>query len=309
MFNEVASIKVIGIGKSGSRAIDFMQEADRAEQRHGIEYAAICMDASDSASAGSDRIPTIDDLFGGAPVEDDFEANEETWERVRQLIGNADMVILVLALGCRASAEAARIVAQAGREAGVLTVVAASRPLPFEGRKRTDEADRGLAALLAVADSVLVFSPEHLAAPTDAGPCSLADLQQRIAGTFHAFVRGITDCLIIPGLICTDFADVKFLLSRGGLLYFGKGTGRGDNRAVDAVMMAMNSPLFEGNPRKARSIFLTLLGGPDMNLSEVNAACTALTRMVDENADLIFSNAMTEHDDETVSVTIVAGMR
>ncbi|HOY69072.1 MAG TPA: hypothetical protein PLP29_19510 [Candidatus Ozemobacteraceae bacterium] len=299
---DVPGIKLFGIGNSGIRALCPMSQADEAIHRRGIEYIALCTDAKETDIPKTGSSIVIEHLFADKAS---TEHSQETACMLDRLLGGADMVILLLALGCKASVDAAQRVAKASRERSVLTVVIAARPLPFESQTRMSEAARGIDALREAADAMLVFSPEKLVT-TNESHLSISELHKRIDDTFTLCVRSLTDHFLIPGLICVDFRDVKTVLTGAGIVHIGVGSARGENRASAAARMAKTSALFEGDLSKARSLLVTIPRGHNIIVEEVNTAMHIIMEGLGEDINVIVSTPDLENDDDLFMVTIIA---
>jgi cell division protein FtsZ len=300
-------IRVVGVGGAGVNAVNRMVEAEV----EGVEFLAVNTDLQSLQQSTADVTLHIGaeltrGLGSGSDAEVGRAAAMEDYDRVKALLKGSDMIFITAGAGGGTGTGAAPIVARISRELGALTVAIVTKPFGFEGSRRGEQAERGVAALAEEVDTLIVVPNNRL--------LSVLDKQTAMVEAFRVAddvlrqgVQGISDLVTLPGLINLDFADVRTIMSSAGnaLLGIGMGAG-GDQRAVDAAMQAVASPLLETSMEGARSILLSITGGRDLSLWEVNEAAKAVSEAAHPDANIIFGAMVDDKLDDQVWVTVVA---
>src|SRR5437868_6223318 len=309
-FNEEARnnarIKVIGIGGGGGNAVNRMIDA----HMEGVEFVAA---NTDMQALHMSQAPVKIQLGGkltnglGAGANPDVgrKAALEDADKIIEALEGADMVFVTAGLGGGTGTGAAPIIASLASEMGALTVAVVTKPFAFEGKRRLNQAERGLADLIESVDTTIVIPNEKL----------LAVAQN--AGFFESFrvaddilrqaVQGISDIITIPGIINRDFADVKTIMQGMGYAVMGTATGRGERRALEAAQAAIASPLLEaGAIDGARGILINITGSSTLKLAEVNEASTIIQNAAHEDANIIFGAVLDEKMKDDVKITVIA---
>lgn len=303
---ENAEIKVIGVGGGGSNAVNRMIAANLA----GVEFIAANTDAQVLKDSHAKIKIQLGDkltkgLGAGANYEIGKKAAEEDREKIAEALDGADMVFITAGMGGGTGTGAAPIVAEVAREVGALTVAIVTRPFKFEGKRRNSAADLGIKNLKERVDAIIVI-------PND----KLLDVSKENITMLEAFsyaddvlrqgVQGISDIIVVPGLINTDFADVKTIMTQAGSALMGMGIASGENRAVTAAQMAISSPLLESSIAGARGVLINITGGPDLGIHEVNKACSIIQETADEDANIIIGAVINDEMKDTLKITVIA---
>jgi len=301
-----AKIKVIGVGGGGGNAVNRMIDA-------GVEGVEFIVANTDLQALKMSRAPVklqlgvklTNGLGAGANPEVGRKAALEDADKIIEALEGADMVFVTTGLGGGTGTGAAPIIASLASEMGALTVSVVTKPFAFEGRRRLQQADRGLQDLLDCVDTLIVIPNEKLLAVA------------RDAGFFQSFrvaddilrqaVQGISDIITIPGIINRDFADVKAIMAGMGYAVMGTATATGENRAVEAAQRAIASPLLEaGAIDGARGILINITGSANLRLSEVNEASTIIQSAAHEDANIIFGAVLDDKMKDEVKITVIA---
>ena len=304
--NYLAVIKVVGIGGGGVNAVNRMIEVGLK----GVEFIAINTDAQ--ALLMSDADVKLDvgrnstrGLGAGANPEIGKLAAEEHAEEIEAAIKGADMVFVTAGEGGGTGTGGAPVVARIARSLGALTIGVVTRPFTFEGRSRSGQADAGIHALREEVDTLIVIPNDRLLSISDPN-VSLLDSFRQADQVLHQGVSGITDLITTPGLINLDFADVKSVMSDAGSALMGIGSARGEHRAAVAAEMAVSSPLLEASIEGARGVLLSVAGGSDLGLLEINEAAGLVQQAVDPDANIIFGAVIDDALGDEVRVTVIA---
>jgi len=305
--NAFAKIKVVGIGGGGGNAISTMM----SYQLKGVDFLAANTDiqALNTITApikihlGAE---ITKGLGAGANPEVGRKAALESRDILYQYLEGSDMVFITAGMGGGTGTGGAPVVAEICKEIGALTVAVVTKPFAFEGRVRNQQADEGIAELREIVDTLIVVPNQRLLS-LGGKNITLKEAFKKADDILYHAVRGISDLIIIPGLINLDFADVKNVMSNMGLALMGTGIASGDNRAVEAVQRAISSPLLEDNSiQGARGVLLNITGGSDMSLYEVNEASTLIQAEVDESANIIFGMVIDESMGNDIRITVIA---
>jgi cell division protein FtsZ len=300
-------ITVVGIGGAGGNAITNMIESEI----EGVEFIVANTDAQAlSSSPAETRIQLGPDITGGlgagARPEVGKAAAEETVEQIEEALEGVNMVFIAAGMGGGTGTGAAPVIAEAARRKGVLTVGVVTKPFLFEGTRRMRAAEAGIAELQDHVDTLIVIPNQNLflvAKPetTFKQAFQLADevLQQG--------VRSITDLIVNPGLINLDFADIRAVMSEMGKAMMGTGEGEGENRALHAAEQAIANPLLDGvSMQGARGVIISIIGGEDMTLMELDEAANYIRDLVDEDANIIWGSAFNEDLENKIRISVVA---
>jgi cell division protein FtsZ len=299
-------LRVVGVGGAGVNAINRMIEAEI----EGVEFLAINTDLQSLQTSAAQETLHIGDnvtrgLGSGSDPDLGRQAAREEYDRIKAMLRGSDMVFIAAGAGGGTGTGAAPIVAQIAREVGALTVGIVTRPFQFEGSRRRDQAEAGINALAAEVDTLIVVPNNRLLSVLDRNT-SMVDAFRVADDVLRQGVQGISDLVTLPGLINLDFADVRTIMSGAGNALLGIGMGTGDRRAIDASEKAVASPLLETSMEGARSILLSITGGRDLSLWEVNEAAKAVAEAAHPDANIIFGAMVDDRLDDQVWVTVVA---
>ncbi|TDC24331.1 cell division protein FtsZ [Streptomyces sp. 8K308] len=304
--NYLAVIKVVGIGGGGVNAINRMIEVGLK----GVEFIAINTDAQ--ALLMSDADVKLDvgreltrGLGAGANPEVGRKAAEDHREEIEEVLKGADMVFVTAGEGGGTGTGGAPVVANIARSLGALTIGVVTRPFTFEGRRRANQAEDGIASLRDEVDTLIVIPNDRLLSISDR-QVSVLDAFKSADQVLLSGVQGITDLITTPGLINLDFADVKSVMSEAGSALMGIGSARGDDRAVAAAEMAISSPLLEASIDGARGVLLSISGGSDLGLFEINEAAQLVSEAAHPEANIIFGAVIDDALGDEVRVTVIA---
>ncbi len=301
-----AQIKVIGVGGGGCNAVNRMIESGIG----GIEFWAINTDAQAlTHSAAPQRLQLGQKLTrglgaGGNPAIGQ-KAAEESRDEIAQALENTDLVFITAGMGGGTGTGASPIVAEVAKEMGCLTVGVVTRPFTFEGRRRTTQADEGIAQLQSRVDTLIIIPNNQLLQVIS--PETPVQEALRVADdVLRQGVQGISDIITIPGLVNVDFADVRAVMADAGSALMGIGIGSGKSRAREAALAASCSPLLESSIEGAKGVVLNITGGNDLTLHEVNIAAETIYEVVDPNANIIFGAVIDDKMQGEVRITVIA---
>jgi cell division protein FtsZ len=304
--NYLAVIKVVGIGGGGVNAVNRMIEVGLK----GVEFIAINTDAQ--ALLMSDADVKLDvgreltrGLGAGANPEVGRKAAEDHAEEIEEVLKGADMVFVTAGEGGGTGTGGAPVVARIARGLGALTIGVVTRPFSFEGRRRATSAETGIEELRNEVDTLIVIPNDRLLSISDKR-ISMLDAFKQADQVLLQGVSGITDLITTPGLINLDFADVKSVMSGAGSALMGIGSSRGDDRAVLAAEQAIASPLLEASIDGAHGVLLSIAGGSDLGLFEINEAARLVAEAAHEEANIIFGAVIDDALGDEVRVTVIA---
>lgn len=304
--NYLAVIKVVGIGGGGVNAVNRMIE----QGLKGVEFIAINTDAQ--ALLMSDADVKLDvgrdstrGLGAGADPEVGRKAAEDAKDEIEELLRGADMVFVTAGEGGGTGTGGAPVVASIARKLGALTVGVVTRPFSFEGKRRSNQAENGIAALRESCDTLIVIPNDRLLQMGDAA-VSLMDAFRSADEVLLNGVQGITDLITTPGLINVDFADVKGIMSGAGTALMGIGSARGEGRSLKAAEIAINSPLLEASMEGAQGVLMSIAGGSDLGLFEINEAASLVQDAAHPDANIIFGTVIDDSLGDEVRVTVIA---
>ncbi len=299
-------LRVIGVGGAGVNAVDRMIEA----QVQGVEFIAVNTDVQSlEQSSAATRVHIGSDatrgLGAGAEPEIGRRAALEQYDELKGLLKGADMVFITAGAGGGTGTGAAPVVARISREVGALTVGIVTKPFAFEGVRRGQQAEQGVEEMAAEVDTLITIPNSRLLSVLDK-KTSMVDAFRVADDVLRQGVQGISDLIALPGLINLDFADVRTIMSQAGNALLGIGMGTGESRALDAASRAVESPLLETSVDGAQSILLSITGGSDLSLFEVNDAAKAVAEAAHPDANIIFGAMVDEKLGDEVWITVVA---
>ena len=304
--NYLAVIKVVGIGGGGVNAVNRMIEVGLK----GVEFIAVNTDAQ--ALLMSDADVKLDvgreltrGLGAGAAPDVGRRAAEDHREEIEEVLKGADMVFVTAGEGGGTGTGGAPVVASIARKLGALTIGVVTRPFNFEGKRRATQAENGITELRNECDTLIVIPNDRLLQLGDVG-LSLMDAFRSADEVLLSGVQGITDLITTPGLINLDFADVKSVMSGAGSALMGIGAARGENRAVEAAGKAINSPLLEASMDGAYGVLLSIAGGSDLGLFEINESASLVQEAAHPEANIIFGTVIDDSLGDEVRVTVIA---
>jgi cell division protein FtsZ len=302
----LAVLKVVGIGGGGSNAVNRMVDAGLK----GVEFMAVNTDAQALLMCDADvklHIGAVATrgLGAGADPEVGFRAATESRDEIKEVLKGADMVFVTAGEGGGTGTGGAPVIAEIAQELGALTVGVVTRPFTFEGRKRAQQAEDGIAQLSDKVDTLIVIPNDRLLQIVEK-QTSVMDAFRIADDVLRQGVQGITDLITVPGLVNLDFADVRTIMREAGSALMGIGEAEGPNRAAEAARAAVSSPLLEASVEGATGILLNISGGSDIGLFEVNEAAEVVTGAADQNANVIFGAVIDENLEGRVRVTVIA---
>ncbi len=302
-----ARIKVIGVGGGGNNAVNRMVE----EGLDGVEFIVANTDVQ---ALRMSRAPhkiqlgakLTKGLGAGADPDIGRRAAVEDTEKLIQALDGADLIFVTTGLGGGTGTGGAPVIASLASELGALTVAVVTKPFAFEGRKRLTQAERGLAALRECVDSVITIPNERLLSTIDRSTPLLSAFAAA-DDVLRQAIQGISDLILVPGLINLDFADVKTIMTGMGVAVMGTGVGEGSSRAVDAARKAISSPLLEdASIEGARGVIINVTGGADLSLIEVSEASSIIHDAAHEEANIIFGAVIDPRLEGRVKITVIA---
>ena len=304
--DQAAQIKVVGVGGAGNNAVNRMIQSGLK----GVEFIAINTDRHVLYLSKANQKIQIGEkitrgLGAGANPEIGRRAAEESREEIMHNLKGADMVFVTAGMGGGTGTGAAPIVAEIAKEMGILTVGVATKPFMFEGRQRSINAEAGMAELKEHVDTLVVIPNDKLLQVVGKGT-TMVEAFQMADDILHQSVQGISDLIVVPGLINLDFADVRAIMKDRGIAHMGIGYGSGESRTMDATKQAIQSPLLETSIDGATGVLLKITGGEDLGMLEINEAATLVQQAVDPEANIIFGAGIDPSLEDQVRVTIIA---
>ncbi|MBW3667778.1 MAG: cell division protein FtsZ [Actinobacteria bacterium] len=304
--NYIAVIKVVGIGGGGVNAVNRMIDAGLK----GVEFIAVNTDAQ--ALLMSDADVKLDigraltrGLGAGSDPDVGRQAAEEHRDEIEEVLKGADMVFVTAGEGGGTGTGGAPVVAEIAKSIGALTIGVVTRPFAFEGRRRAVQAEAGIQRLKEKVDTLIIIPNDRLLTVSN-DKTSMVNAFKMADEVLLQGVQGITDLITTPGLINTDFADVKMIMNNAGTAIMGIGTASGEGRAVNAARAAITSPLLEASIEGARGILLNIAGGSDLGLFEVNEAAEIIHGVAHPDANIIFGSVIDDAMGDEVRVTVIA---
>ncbi len=302
-----ARIKVVGVGGGGSNAVNRMVQAGF----EGVEFVVANTDRQAlHANAATVKLQIgsklTKGLGAGADPNVGRQAALEDTDKIIQALDGADMIFVTTGLGGGTGTGAAPVIASLASELGALTVAVVTKPFKFEGKKRQIQAERGLEALRDCVDTIITIPNERLLTIIDR-TTSMTDAFATADDVLRQAIQGISDLILVPGLINLDFADVRTIMAGMGLAMMGTGIAEGPDRAMEAARRAISSPLLEGaSVNGARGVIINVTGGPDLSLVEVSEASCIVQEAADEDANIIFGAVIDPALNGKVKITVIA---
>ncbi|PYZ93232.1 cell division protein FtsZ [Salipaludibacillus keqinensis] len=303
---QLATIKVIGVGGGGSNAVNRMIE----NGLQGVDFIAVNTDAQALHLSKADHKLQLGGkltrgLGAGANPEIGKKAAEESRDQLEEQLTGADMVFITAGMGGGTGTGAAPVIAEIAKEAGALTVGVVTRPFTFEGRKRMLQATNGIAALKEKVDTLIVIPNDRLLEIVDKNTPMLEAFREA-DNVLRQGVQGISDLIAVPGLINLDFADVKTIMSEKGSALMGIGVATGESRAAEAAKKAISSPLLETSVDGAQGVLMNITGGTNLSLFEVHEAAEIVSTASDSEVNMIFGSVINENLKDEIVVTVIA---
>lgn len=304
--DQMAVIKVIGVGGGGNNAVNRMIE----HGVQGVDFIAVNTDAQALEMSKANARLQIGTkltrgLGAGANPEVGKKAAEESREQLEEMLAGADMVFVTAGMGGGTGTGAAPVIAQIAHEIGALTVGVVTKPFIFEGAKRQKQAMGGIAALKEAVDTLIVIPNDKLLEIVDKNTPML-EAFSAADNVLRQGVQGISDLIATPGLINLDFADVKTIMSNKGSALMGIGIATGENRAAEAAKKAISSPLLESSIAGAKGVLMNITGGSNLSLYEVQEAAQIVASASDEEVNMIFGSVINDNLKEEIIVTVIA---
>lgn len=304
--SSVVKIKVIGVGGGGNNAVNRMIQS-------GIQSATFVAVNTDKQalylSQAQERVQIGEKitkgLGAGANPEVGRQAAEESREVIREVLKGTDMVFITAGMGGGTGTGAAPVIATIAKEMGILTVAVVTKPFSFEGQRRMENAEAGIAALRDNVDT-LVIIPNDKLTQNFSKSVSILEAFNHADDVLRQGILGITNIIVVPSLINLDFADIKTVMANRGLAHMGLGVGRGESRTLDAVRQAVYSPLLETTIEGSTGLIINVTGGPSLTLAEVQSAVSLVQEIVDKKATVVFGTHIQEDIEDEVQVTIIA---
>src|SRR6478736_4436351 len=304
--NYLAVIQVVGVGGGGVNAVNRMIDAGLK----GVEFIAVNTDAQALLMSDADiKLDIGRELTRGLGAGSDPEvgqaAAEAHTDEIEEVLKGADMVFITAGKGGGTGTGAAPVIAELAKSIGALTIGVVTRPFGFEGKRRAVQADSGIKTLKEKVDTLIVIPNDRLLTVSN-DTTSVLNAFKMADEVLLQGVQGITDLITTPGLINTDFADVKMVMSDAGSALMGIGYGSGDGRSIAAARAAISSPLLEASIEGARGILLTIAGGSDLGLFEVNEAAEVIHSVAHPDANIIFGTVIDDEMGDEVRITVIA---
>jgi len=301
-----AKIKVVGTGGGGGAAVNRMIEAGIRD----VEFIAV---NTDMQALQHNKAPhkihigraVTKGLGAGMDPELGKLAAEESQNELRDALKGADMVFVTCGLGGGTGSGSSPVIAELARDTGALTIAIVTKPFSFEGAQRRNIAERSLAELTDKVDAVITIPNDKLLQVIDK-KTSLLDAFRIADEILRQGVQGISEIITVPGLINVDFADVRSIMNNAGSALMGIGQASGENKAIEAAKMAINSPLLEMSVEGARGVLFTIVGGKDLSMYEVNEAAKVITSSTDEDARIIFGAVIDDRLKDEIKITVIA---
>lgn len=302
----VASIKVIGVGGGGNNAVNRMINANITS----AQFVAMNTDKQALLMSKAELRLQIGEkktrgLGAGADPEIGQQAAEESKASISEILKDSDLVFITAGMGGGTGTGAAPVVAQLAKEMGILTIAVVTKPFNFEGKKRMENAEKGLEELKKYVDTLVIIPNDKLLKLVPKGT-PIVEAFRYADDVLRQGIQGISDLIVSPSLINLDFADVRSVMKNKGLAHMGIGHGKGENKTIEAVRQAVSSPLLETTIEGATGILINVKGGNDLPLDEVYEAVELVREVVDDNGNIIFGAAIDEAMNDEVEITIIA---
>lgn len=303
----VAKIRVVGVGGGGCNVINSMIES---QQIQGVEFIAVNTDAQAlSLSKATIKIPIGQDitkgLGAGAVPDVGRRAAEESVDTIKSNLEGSDMVFVTAGMGGGTGTGAAPIIAKLAKDLGALTIGVVTKPFAFEGAQRAENADEGTDLLRDEVDALITIPNQKLLEIADENT-SIIDAFRVSDGVLHQAVQGISDLIVLPGLINVDFADVRTIMKDAGSALMGIGIGTGENRAKEAAEGAISSPLLELDIKGATGVLFNVIGGNDLGMHELDVAAKIIGDAASQDANIIFGATIDPDMHDQIKITVIA---
>lgn len=304
--SKVAKIKVIGVGGGGNNAVNRMIDAGVK----CVDFIAVNTDAQvlkDSKATAKMQIgeKLTRGLGAGANPEIGEKAAMESRDEIEAMIKGADMVFITAGMGGGTGTGAAAVIAGIAKEMGILTIAIVTKPFTFEGRPRMAKAENGIARLRENVDAIMTIPNDNILKVVDK-TTTLANSFLMADDVLRQGVQGISDMIVGTGYINADFADVKRTMENSGIAHMGVGVAKGENKATEAIKMAIESPLLETSIQGARNVLVNITGDKNLTLFDANDIMRTANELVDSDAEIIFGVVIDENLDDEMRVTVVA---
>ncbi|MHB1314424.1 MAG: cell division protein FtsZ [Christensenellales bacterium] len=304
--NNIAMIKVVGVGGGGSNAVNRMIQYGL----RGVEFIAINTDRQALYLSKANQKVQIGEkltkgLGAGANPEIGLKAAEESRDEISRLLKGSDMVFITAGMGGGTGTGAAPIIAEIAKDMGILTIGVVTKPFLFEGRVRMENAEKGIKSLKEKVDTIVVIPNDRLLQVVGKGT-SIVEAFHVADDVLRQAIQGISDLIAVPSLINLDFADIKTVMQEKGVAHMGIGIGSGDSRMMDAAHQAIQSPLLETTIVGARGVLINITGGANMALLEVDEAARLIQEAAAPEANIIFGAGIDESLDDHVRITVIA---
>ena len=305
-FKQICNIKVIGVGGGGNNAVNRMVNAGIKS----AEFVAVNTDKQALLMSRAQHRIQIGEkitrgLGAGADPEIGMRAAEESKEMLTKMLENTDLVFITAGMGGGTGTGAAPVIASIAKEMGILTIAVVTKPFSFEGRRRMENAERGIKNLKGCVDTLVIIPNEKLLKIVPKGT-AIVEAFRTADDVLRQGIQGISDLIVTPSLINLDFADVKTIMKNKGLAHMGLGRGKGENRTIEAVRQAVSSPLLETTIEGATGIILNIKGGLDLTLEEVYEAADLVKEVVDPSCNIIFGSGIDDGMENEVEITVIA---
>ncbi|THB67507.1 MAG: cell division protein FtsZ [Desulfovibrio sp.] len=305
--NSAATIKVVGVGGGGGNAVNNMITS----ALRGVTFVVANTDVQAlNRSQAEFKIQLGEKLTkglgAGANPDVGREAAYESSDQVKDVVGDCDMVFVTAGMGGGTGTGAAPVIAEMAKESGALTVGVVTKPFYFEGKKRQEQAMRGIMEFKEHVDSLIIIPNDRLLAVASKKATFMEMLKKADEVLYYA-VKGISDLIMVPGLINLDFADLRAVMSEMGMAMMGTGSAKGESRAREAAMMAITSPLLEDvSIDGAKGVLLNVTSGPDLTIDEVHEAASTIQEAADENADIFYGMVFDPEVGDELRITVIA---
>jgi cell division protein FtsZ len=304
--DQVARIKVIGVGGGGNNAVNRMIE----DGVQGVEFIAVNTDAQALNLSRAEikmQIGTVltRGLGAGANPEIGRKAVEESKKQLEEILTGADMVFVTAGMGGGTGTGAAPAIAQIAKKLGSLTIGVVTRPFSFEGRKRAGNAEKGIEAMKEAVDTLIIVPNDRLLQIVDK-KTPMVEAFREADNVVRQGVQGISDLIAVPGLINLDFADVKTIMSNQGTALMGIGVAKGEDRAIEAAKKAISSPLLETSIDGAKGVLMNITGSSNLSLFEVQEAADIVASTTDQELNMIFGSIISESLTDEIMITVIA---
>lgn len=304
--DQLATIKVIGVGGGGSNAVNRMIE----NGLQGVEFIAVNTDAQALQLSKAEHKLQLGGkltrgLGAGANPDIGKKAAEESRDQLEEYLTGADMVFITAGMGGGTGTGAAPVIAEIAKEAGALTVGVVTKPFTFEGRRRMNQAQTGISDLKEKVDTLIVIPNDRLMEIVDKNT-PMIEAFREADNVLRQGVQGISDLIAVPGLINLDFADVKTIMSEKGSALMGIGIATGESRAAEAAKKAISSPLLETSVDGAQGVLMNITGGTNLSLFEVHEAAEIVSSASDEEVNMIFGSVINDNLKDEIIVTVIA---